>query len=361
MKPPDGIHLLRDEGLPFISYFDPQTGYYARTGLLDAEGRDTGVDPFCSAYPQLLDVGIMGHCAHGLSGLCREARVKCYQSGADVVQPHMPLADFRQIVDQSEGRVFQFALGGRGDPDQHPDFGAILACARERGIVPNLTTSGFRLTRRHASLIRKYCGAAAVSWYRQPYTLRAIDLLLEAGVKTNIHFLLSRETIDEAIRWLEQRGWPAGINRVVFLLFKPVGQGDRASVLPLSDPRTRTFLHLFNTDSAHRHAGFDSCTVPGLVNFAPALDPRSYDACEGGRFSAYITPDMQMLPCSFDQEHRWAVDLRSHTIAEAWFSPAFKDFRSRLASACPACARRELCMGGCPIQPEIVLCDARGG
>ena len=54
----------------------------------------------------------------------------------------------------------------------------------------------------------------------------------------------------------------------------------------------------------------------------------SVDTCEGARWSAYISPDMKMMPCSFDnQEQRWAVDLRRYSIAEAWRSDAFEDFR----------------------------------
>lgn len=67
-----------------------------------------------------------------------------------------------------------------------------------------------------------------------------------------------------------------------------------------------------------------------------------------------------MLPCSFDSEEmRWCVDLRTHTIKEAWNSQAFEAFRNILRSACPECGVREHCMGGCPIRKEIVLCGDR--
>jgi radical SAM protein with 4Fe4S-binding SPASM domain len=44
-------------------------------------------------------------------------------------------------------------------------------------------------------------------------------------------------------------------------------------------------------------------------------------------------------------------------IARAWNSEPFEAFRAHLHGACPACAQREACMGGCPLMPEIVLCD----
>lgn len=48
----------------FISMFDEHTGKYVRTGILK-HGRETGEEPFMSSFPELLDIGIMGHCIHG--------------------------------------------------------------------------------------------------------------------------------------------------------------------------------------------------------------------------------------------------------------------------------------------------------
>jgi radical SAM protein with 4Fe4S-binding SPASM domain len=66
---------------------------------------------------------------------------------------------------------------------------------------------------------------------------------------------------------------------------------------------------------------------------------------------------MKLLPCSFDQDLKWAVDLKEHTIEEAWNSPQFEDFRNHMRNSCPGCSKRESCMGGCPIKPEIVICN----
>lgn len=356
---PEQLREIVDSKFGFVSHFDPKTGFYLRTGVLDDHGVDTGEDAFQAEFPHLLDIGIMGHCIHGLSGQCRRAGVQCYQSGSSVNRANMALGEFQRIVDESCGRVFQVALGGRGDPELHADFEAILEYTRAHKIVPNLTTSGFRLTKSKANLIKQYCGAAAVSWYKTEYTHRAIDLLLEAGVKTNIHFVLGRDSIDEAIELLEHQRFPPGINRVIFLLFKPVGQGSAANVLDCRDERVRHVFALMDTPAVMVRVGFDSCSVPALVNHTTVIDRACFDTCEGARFSAYITPDMQMLPCSFDQGMRWAVDLHSRSIREAWESPQFADFRSRLRDACPGCAQRELCLGGCPIVPEIVLCESR--
>lgn len=343
----------------FISIFDEATGQCVRSGVFK-DGAETKQDPFMASFPELLDVGIMGHCVHGKSGLCMKAGVECYQDGLHASAPNMALEDFKEIVRQCRGNTYQIALGGCGDPDQHESFPEILKLCWEADIVPNFTTSGLGLTPELARLCREYCGAVAVSWYRSPYTLQAIDCLLQAGVKTNIHYVVSRRTIEEAITRLRERSFPDGINAIVFLLHKPVGLGSRQQVLQADDPEVKEFLSLACAGAHGYKIGFDSCSVPGLIYRSSLVDMDSVDTCEGGRWSAYITADMKMLPCSFDnQRQRWAVDLRSHTIQEAWDSPAFEEFREHFRRSCPECEHRNACMGGCPICPEIVLCDKK--
>lgn len=224
-------YKMIDKKYRFVSAFDEETGTYVRTGILDEHGRDTGVDPFMASFPHLIDVGVMGRCIHGKTGLCAKAGVGCYQSGALVERPNMAVEDFRWIAEQCRGRCNQLALGGRGDPDQHEHFEALLQISRENRLVPNFTTSGYGLTAELAALCKQYCGAVAVSWYRSEYTLRAIQLLLDAGVTTNIHYVLGNNSIDEAIDRLKHNDFPAGINAVIFLLHKPAGQGTRENVL----------------------------------------------------------------------------------------------------------------------------------
>ena len=198
----------------------------------------------------------------------------------------------------------------------------------------------------------------AVSWYRSEYTLDAIRMLLDAGVKTNIHYVLGNNSIDEAISRLERNDFPEGVNAVIFLLHKPAGQGSRANVLDFNDPRVARFFAALEGRHPFK-VGMDSCTVPGAVNFCRRILPESLDTCEGGRFSCYIGPDLVMVPCSFDQQKRYEVQLDSETtIEDAWNSEPFERFRNRMRSACPGCGKRPLCMGGCPLMPEIVLCGS---
>lgn len=350
-------YIIIDHKYHFKSAFDTKTGAYIRTNILDEKGRDTGVDAFMASYPHLIDVGVMGHCIHGKTGLCAKAGIGCYQSGLTVEQPNMSVEDFRWIAEQSKYRCNQFALGGRGDPDQHEHFEKLLKICRENNLVPNFTTSGYGLTPRIAALCKQYCGAVAVSWYRSEYTMNAIRLLLEAGVKTNIHYVLGQNSINEAIDRLKRNAFPEGINAVIFLLHKPAGQGTQANVLSANDPQVEEFFALVDRKHPFK-VGMDSCNVPGALQFCKRILPESLDTCEGGRFSCYISADMHMTPCSFDQEKRYYTSLRGTTVEAAWNSAPFEAFRDKLRSACPGCEKRALCMGGCPLMPEIVFCNS---
>ena len=190
------------------------------------------------------------------------------------------------------------------------------------------------------------------------YTYKAIQMLLGAEVKTNIHYVLGNNSIDEAIDRLKNNGFPKGINAVVFLLHKNVGQGSGDNVLRTNDPRVQEFFRIIDTCEFDFSIGFDSCTVPGLINFTNNINPDSFDTCEGGRWSMYITSDMKAIPCSFDnQELKWAYDISSDTIQNAWNSEQFENFRNHFKNSCQGCNQRCQCRGGCPIRREIVLCE----
>lgn len=345
----------------FISIFNPDTGFYVRTGVLekkDGKVIDTGIDPFMSSFPELIDVGVMGWCSHGKNGLCIKSGVQCYQNGLGKQEANMSLENFKRIAEECKGKVYQFALGGRGDVDQHEHFEELLKICRENNIVPNFTSSGLGFTKEIANICKKYCGAVAISWYRQEHTYKAIQMLLDAEVKTNIHYVLGNNSIDEAIERLKKNNFPKGISAVIFLLHKNVGLGTEENILKYDDPKVKEFFKLIDTGKFNFKIGFDSCSIPGLINFTKHINSASFDTCEGGRWSMYITSDMKALPCSFDnQDLKWAVDISNDTIQKAWDSPQFEDFRNHFKNSCPNCEKRNECMGGCPIRKEIVLCN----
>lgn len=362
-----------DKNNGFISMFNPKTGFYIRTDVLNDKDFETaknsrnpiefmlmankfkGDEPFMASYPELLDIGIMQTCV-----CSHKCNVDCYQKAIDRTGKNMSVEDFESILKQSKGKLFQCALGGAGDVDTHENFEEIVKLCCKYNIVPNFTTSGIALTKEKAEICKKYCGAVAISEHFADYTDKALNLLLDAGVKTNIHYVLSKKTIDTAIERIENNSFKDGINAVVFLLYKPVGLGKEEYMLTADDPKVRKFFNLIDTKKLHHKVGFDSCSCSGLINFTKDVNLDSVDFCEGGRFSAYIDANMHMMPCSFaNQDPSWFVDLHKNTIQEAWDSEIFDKFRYSLKHSCSGCKNRNACAGGCPLVNQITLCNRK--
>ena len=346
--------MKTDKKNRFISMFDLESGFYMRTGVIDNDGIDTGVDPFMATMPELIDIGIMKSCSNKINGICK---VDCYQGGSSHLgQPNMSLDDYKKVVNQVKGKTLQFALGGRGDPNKHENFKEILEYTKQNNIIPNYTTSGYNLTDEEIQITKDNCGAVAVSQYFCEATDNAINRFIKAGCKTNMHFVLSTETIDYAINMLKNKSQYEGLNAVVFLIYKPIGLGQKGKVLSVEDVRVSEFFNLVDNGKHDFKIGFDSCSCGGIVNFTKNINLDSIDYCEAARFSCYLDADMNLMPCSFgNQNPKYFVNLNEYTFKEAWNSQVFEDFRNSIKNSCVGCAKKHVCTP-CPIIRGITLC-----
>jgi len=305
-----------------------------KTGLEMLSGINGHKDPFVTDLPTLLDIGIMGSC-HNACSFCYQGHIK---------QPNMRLKDFKRIIDQVKHHVTQVALGGRGDPNKHENFKEIVEYCVKNEVVPSYTTSGINLTEDEIE-ISKMCGAVAVSDYEWTETYRALTNLINAGVKTNIHQIFSKKTFQKCIDIITgvnpwehcsncyRAPFPVKeLNAVIFLLFKPQGAGKRLDLIP-KDYHLQHFADVVFTPKAPFKIGMDSCLVNHVTKYVTPTDLQamSIDTCEGARMSAYITPDMKMMPCSFGNKIMWGCDIRKNSIQDVWQNKTqFKVFRSSL-------------------------------
>ena len=323
-----------------IKHFDRDhyTGVFdRRTGLFVRMEDDGWPEPFWSEHgPELMDISVTSWCDRGCSSCYRNAS----SSGL-----HMALADYEDLLKQAaQLHVFQFALGG-GNPNQHPKFPELLRRARvDYGIVPNYTTNGRGLSLTVLQATRKYCGAVAVSAY-PPYaeTKDAVKKLLDAGVTTNIHFVLNARSLETAINWLrEPPPVLEGVAAVVFLNFKPVGRRADTDLLLRPGTQLDEFLQLATAPGFEFDVGFDSCMITGLARTARAHRV-SLEGCDAGRFSLFVSEMMQVYPCSFMIEAGYdGVSLRSDSLANIWRRhPMFEAIREHHSeSGCVGCASR---------------------
>ncbi|MCK9591229.1 MAG: radical SAM protein [Methanoregula sp.] len=329
----------------YFTLFNPKTGFFLRM-------EDPGfLSPYWSECgPELLDISITRWCDKGCP--------RCYRE-SNTAGKHMSINNYRYLLDQVKKMpVNQIALGG-GNPNQHPDFCEILQVTRqEYGIVPSYTSNGRGLTQEILDSSREYCGAVAISAY-PPYNEleNAIEKLTSNGIKTNIHFVLDKDSISTAINWMKAPlAFLSIVNAIIFLNYKPLGRIEKTvGRLNESDK-----LKLFFDEIQKNHSfkiGFDSCCVSGLATYTET-SPLFYDGCDAGRFSMFISEDMKAYPCSFMIHENRGYDLKKHRIIDVWKKgKEFKNIRERKwNNKCNNCSKKQICLGGCPNWNSINLC-----
>lgn len=124
--------------------------------------------------------------------------------------------------------------------------------------------------------------------------------------------------------------FPQGINAVVFLLYKPIGLASQEYVIDYGDSGYLELLHLVVSADSNWRYGFDTCQSPAIYKFASGIAIESIEFCEAARFSMYINSRCIAFPCSFGiEDDTFSVDLKQHTLQEAWESENFAKFRER--------------------------------
>lgn len=329
-----------------------RTLFNQKTGMFIRKEEKGYEEPFWSKDgPELLDVSITNYCERGCGFCYRQSD----RNGA-----HMALSDLQRVVKQAqELGVLQIALGG-GNPNQHPKFCEILRLIKEHNIVPSYTTNGDGLPDEILQFTAENCGAMAISAY-PPFDARfegKIRRIASFGIRLNLHMILKEDMVDTAISWMQNPpDFLQYVNAIIFLNYKPI---NKSCVLrPIDGNKLRQFFQVAS-DCKVVKIGFDSCSVSGIVQM---MDVPAFllESCEAARFSAFISEDLKMYPCSFMVGTDMYGDLRKNTMLDIWQSnAAFVDFRDRIKNnTCADCKFESLCNGGCRFLPEINLCDKK--
>lgn len=329
-----------------------RTLFNQKTGMFIRKEEKGYEEPFWSKDgPELLDMSITNYCERGCGF--------CYRQ-SDSNGAHMALSDLQRVVEQAqELGVLQIALGG-GNPNQHPEFCDILRSIRVHNIVPSYTTNGDGLTDEILQCTAENCGAMAVSAY-PPFDARfeeKIRRIASFGIRLNLHMILKEDTIDIAISWMQDPPkFLQYVNAIIFLNYKPINRNYRLQ--PIDGIKLRQFFQSAS-DCKVVKIGFDSCSISGIVQM---MDVPTYliESCEAARFSAFISEDLKMYPCSFMVGADMYGDLRKNTMLDIWQSNAsFVEFRDRIKNnSCADCRFEGLCKGGCRFLPEINMCHKK--
>ena len=94
---------------------------------------------------------------------------------------------------------------------------------------------------------------------------------------------------------------------------------------------------------------------PAIYKFAPGVAIESIEFCEAARFSMYINSRCIAFPCSFGiEDDTFSVNLKQHSLQEAWESESFAKFREKQTKVCANCTTG-ICRS-CGLELGLNLC-----
>lgn len=146
-------------------------------------------------YPEFYDISLGNKCNTGKCSYCYASGNPSGKRYSNVVAK---AESFFGSMTENQ-RPFQVAIGGESEPLEHPEFWDFCAKLKELGITPNYTTNGVLVLDKAIEKTKELCGGVAITYHAhlEKFFYRALGRLLEAGIKTNIHLIISdKESID---------------------------------------------------------------------------------------------------------------------------------------------------------------------
>jgi MoaA/NifB/PqqE/SkfB family radical SAM enzyme len=316
-----GSIYTRVESDEYNYVFNRKTGKFARWG------KTFNDDPQFAPMPEIADIEISTICHNGCSF--------CYKSNT-TNGAYMSISKFRTIVDKMPW-LTQIAFG-IGDIDSNPDLKDILEYTRSKGIIPNITINGARMTDYYYDMLVTLCGAVSVSRYKdKDVCYDAVYELTRRGLEqVNIHQLVSFETQMDCYNTMDAYNTDPRLlklNAIVLLALKE--KGERNTYKPLTQiDFTKLVQHGIDSKVP---LGFDSCSCHKFleaVKDSPKFEQYKMlsEPCESTLFSVYINVEGKMYPCSFCEEVFPGIDVVEckDFINDVWNGEVTKDFRKIL-------------------------------
>jgi radical SAM protein with 4Fe4S-binding SPASM domain len=324
-------------------------------------------DGFTLSAPETVHLAITARC--NLS--CPGCYVPRFADGAELT-----MAELCGLIDQwAEMHVFQLAVGG-GEPLLREDLFDVLAYARVRGIVPNLTTNGTLLD---SDVVRRLerAGVARVnlSWNgvlrkskdgsgsgqqgQSQSITQALRMLLASTLQVGVNLLVTPPLLPSLGQVLAQLH-SLGVRWVTILRPKPLAVPTETGRAWYEANRLRqaNLLCLRDTLNAWQgvlHLEVDSALVGLMGDVDPAtLRWRGVYGCAAGRRICTVWPDGSVTPCSF------LADISAGNVRQLSFAKLWERGKKWEMLRDPAVGRQGSC-AGCDITLQCggVRCVAR--
>jgi radical SAM protein with 4Fe4S-binding SPASM domain len=308
-----------------------------------------------------------------VTNACSQKCGHCYMDSGERDADEMTAEDFHKAVDLLAGMgVFHMALGG-GEALERSDFFELASYVRDHGIVPNLTTNGLLITKETVEKCRIF-GQVNVSLDvadilqgagqgpdARAGGVRAVELLLEAGCKVGVNFVVTRQNFDQLDAVLSFAG-ERGLTDVEFLRLKPTGRGKQDYFeRRLTPAQNRQFYPMIRSYSREYKvpAKIDCSFVPMFCWHSPdkmLMEQFSVYGCEAGNVLLGVRSDGRFAGCSFLSGEASIFDLPRLWNGSEHLS-RLRAWPDQAPEPCRSCDYLEICKGGCRAVAGFVAGD----
>jgi radical SAM protein with 4Fe4S-binding SPASM domain len=354
--------IISSENPPFLAFVDRD--YMRQLGLEQStlwDSHDESIGRLSA--PTEVHFAITNKCSVGCP--------HCYMDAGQQDKGELDTASFKQALDiLAQMKVFHIALGG-GEALERPDLFEIAEYAREKGLVPNLTTSGAKINADIAKKMKVF-GQVNISLdgVGQTYGVfrdkdmfsvadSAIDCLIKAGVPTGINCVVGRDNFDNIAALFEYAA-KKQINEIEFLRLKPSGRGMEKYLQQRTTHQQNTSLTPLLAELSEKHkitAKIDCSFIPMFCYHNPPLemlDAMATYGCEAGNVLLGIRSNGAVSGCSFMKSSGISVfDLQSGTNHNGPFEK-ITDWLQNAPQPCKSCSYLNICKGGCHAVAEYI-------
>jgi radical SAM protein with 4Fe4S-binding SPASM domain len=357
--------IIASENPPFLAYVDRD--YMRELGFGEAAAWDSENERVGRlSAPTEVHFAITNKCSVGCP--------HCYMGAGQRDDGELDTASLKRALDiLAERKVFHIALGG-GEALERPDLFEIAGYARTKGLVPNLTVSGAKITSDVAKKMKVF-GQVNVSLDGVGYNYgvfrninmfdmadNALSCLIEAGVPTGINCVIGRNNFG-GIAGLFEYAAENKLNEIEFLRLKPSGRGmDKYANERTTYEQNVSLTPMLAELSAKYEitAKIDCSFTPMLFYHNPPvemLEAMATYGCEAGNVLLGIRSNGAVSGCSFLKSSGLSVfDLHSGLNQESHFEKITNWVR-KAPQPCGSCRYLDICKGGCHAVAEFVTGD----